>query len=120
MPCRKHLIGLSSFQRPTTTLAGALTRHNGNRRVAEVASMTDYTDILRDKHETLRNDPRPPEELIPLALVKMESEDPTELQDALFIMQLRASHADFQAALDLCTSDNPGERALGVTILGQN
>jgi HEAT repeat protein len=82
--------------------------------------MTDCADILRDKYETLRNDPRSPEELIPLALVEMQSEDPTELQDALFIMQLRASLDDFQAALDLCTSDNPNERALGVTILGQN
>jgi hypothetical protein len=57
----------------------------------------------------------------PAALIHIALNAPEEhaLWEAIGVMQLRASRADFEAARALCQSTNARERQLGADILGQ-
>lgn len=61
---------------------------------------------------SLQNDPRSTRELIQLALTE-------EDEDAVWSLQYRANQEVLTAASNLCNSQNPKERELGATILGQ-
>jgi HEAT repeat protein len=70
-----------------------------------------------EKHdESQRNDPRSTEELIRTALAEEDEDAAWEL---LVVLHHRASPQVFQAARELCASDNPRERTLGADILGR-
>lgn len=85
-------------------------------------SSSDYERIRDKRDEELRNDPRSIEELLPLALAEMEREDSDEYEplDAIAILQSRGSKEVFEVARKLCNSEDPKERSLGATLLGQN
>lgn len=85
-------------------------------------SSSDYEHKRDKRDEELRNDPRSIEELLPLALAEMEKEDSDEYEPlaAITVLQSRGNREVFEAARKLCESEDPKERALGATLLGQN
>jgi HEAT repeat protein len=75
---------------------------------------------LEDEHKEYkpvnRNDPRPTEELINLALTE---EDEHAAWNAVTVLQFRATREVLEAAQNLCKSERAKERELGANILGQ-
>lgn len=66
--------------------------------------------------DILKNDPRSTQEIIQLAIT---TTDEDICWDSIWILQARGGTAELAAAAELCASDRPNDRIVGVNILGQ-
>lgn len=78
--------------------------------------MVENTDDTQTPLKNWHNDPRSDEELLHVALTE-ENED--RAWDAIAVLHLRGNPASFEAARQLCISQNSKERRVGADILGQ-
>ena len=69
-----------------------------------------------NNYDDWRNDPRPTQQLIEMALAE---KDEDIYWDLVLRLQYRGTREVFDAARELCASDDPSKRELGADVLAQ-